>query len=113
MNSYMLDQSNQRMKLFHLLTTLVVYMDFFLTSLMIGNYKFIKGEDPDFMGYSSSYSMIITIQSTDIILNFFKIQIIEVKPITEFSACAMIYLQGHFVTDVISTLPWHSIHPHF
>jgi len=44
---------------------------------MIGNYKFIIGKDEDFLNHKTLYTYIIIIQASDILLNFFKIEIIN------------------------------------
>jgi len=37
---YLIDPNNSKLKKFHLLCSLALFVDFFLTSFIVGNYKF-------------------------------------------------------------------------
>lgn len=44
-SSRLIDAHNNKLKYFHLLVSVVLFCDFFLTSFIIGNYKFYFDED--------------------------------------------------------------------
>ena len=57
--------------------------------------------------------MIIIIQSIDIFLNFFKIQIVDVRLIKDPIEVARIYIKGQLVSDLIAVLPWSVLKPKY
>jgi len=110
----MIEPRNRKLRNFHLLLAVCFYIDFFLTGFIIGNYPFLEKQDqgdPDFLYHRNMYFLIILVQSTDILLNFFKIQTADVKEIREPSSVAINYLKSSFLTDFISVLPYSVINP--
>ena len=91
--------------------SLVLYMDFFITTFILGNYKFQIGENPHFLKHEQVYLFIIGIQVLDIVLNFFKIQIVDVRTVRDPVELAKYYITGQFISDVIACLPWSVIKP--
>lgn len=55
----------------------------------------------------------MVIQVFDIFLNFFKIQIVDVRRVKEPWAVAKHYIMGQFVSDLIAVLPWSVISPSY
>ena len=102
----MIEPQNRKLKFFHILLALTMYVDMFMTSLLIGNYRYQIGEQEEFLNHFEVYSYIVVIQATDILLNFFKIQIIEVTQEKDPGNIAIYYLKSHFITDVISVIPY-------
>jgi hypothetical protein len=50
MKNNMIDPSNKRLKFFHLILALSVFVDFMLTGLIVSNYHIMMGEyDPNFV----------------------------------------------------------------
>lgn len=92
-----------------------LYMDFFLTGFILSNYKFLIG-DPDmhnFLNHETLYTFITIVQVTDIVLTFFKIQIVDVKEIREPITVALNYLKGSFILDVIAVVPYSIYDPQY
>lgn len=58
------------------------------------------------MDHSEIFMYIIIIQSIDIILNFFKKTMIDVKIIDDPITVAKNYIMGEFLFDVVAVLPW-------
>lgn len=65
--------NNRKLHFFHLMVSLVLFYDFFLTGLLLGNYRFLIGQEPEFMDHRFHYRFICVVQISDIVLNFFKI----------------------------------------
>ena len=65
------------------------------------------------MEHDQMYIFISTIQILDIILNFLKIQIVDVKEIKKPIEVAERYIRGNFLSDVIAVLPYSVINPNF
>ena len=57
--------------------------------------------------------VIIFVQVTDILLNFFKVQTVDVKEIREPSIVAKNYLRSSFISDLISVMPYYDFNPIF
>ena len=47
----MIHPSNKRLQKFHVLLCLTLCCDIFMTSLLIGNYKFINGEIDEYLSH--------------------------------------------------------------
>jgi len=48
----MISPTNKRMKVYHLMISLTLYVDFWITSWILGNYKFQQGlEDKNFLNH--------------------------------------------------------------
>lgn len=75
----MIPPGSRKLKYFHLIVSLTLYVDFFMTSFILGNYRFHKGEDPDFVNHKNIYVVVFSIQCTDILLTFLKITTIDVR----------------------------------
>ena len=111
----LIDPQNKKLKYFHLIVSIVLFWDFFLTSFIIGNYKFYFDEkertEGVFKNHVSNYQYICIIQSLDIILNFFKIE--EMKQLVETPfKLGELYLKGNFVADVIAVIPYSAFNPY-
>ena len=106
---YMIDPSNTKLKKFHLLVSFSYYFDFILTSFLVGNYEFQMERQSDFMNHETIFMYIIVIQGLDIILNFFKIKMIDVKIINDPITIGKNYILGEFIFDVVAVLPWSTI----
>ena len=68
------------------MVTVVLFLDFFLTGMIIGNYEFVhqvEGHDANYMDNLDLYVIIGLVQGFDIILNFFKMPKIEGKEIND------------------------------
>ena len=60
LQKYMIEANNARLKKFHLIVSLSLYVDFFLTSFVMGNYKFIVGDyNSEFMYHETIFQIII------------------------------------------------------
>lgn len=57
----MIDPKNPKLKKFHLLVSLTLYMDFLMTSFIVGNYNFQIGKDPRFLSHEKIFAYIIII----------------------------------------------------
>ena len=112
LNGMMVHPDQKHVRTFNLVLAFVTYSDFFVTSLMIGNYQFQIGQSPDYLNNVQFYFIIIIVQVAEIIINFFKLKIIDTKVIDNFWSSAYYYIKDNFVTDVISVLPYHIIAPH-
>jgi len=44
-------KNNKRLKYFHLLVSLTFYVDFAVSSFILGNYRFSKGENENFLNH--------------------------------------------------------------
>lgn len=111
---YLIEPNNSKLKKFHLLASLALFTDFFLTSFILGNYKFQIGlDDPDFMNYRVIYGYINTILGIDIFLMFIKQLKIDVIIIDDPKEIAWSYFSGQLIFDLISVLPWASIEPKY
>ena len=111
----MIEPNSRKLKNFHLVVACALYMDFFLTGFILSNYKFLVG-DPDtreFLNHDTLYTFITIVQVTDIVLNFFKIQIVDVKEIREPITVAVNYLRGSFFLDVIAVVPYSIYNPNY
>ena len=109
----MIEPKNKKLSNFHLLVAICFYLDFFMTGFIIGNYEFLHGTYPDenFLNHKQFYFFVIVVQAIDILLNFFKIQTIDVKEIWEPSVVAKNYLKESFITDCIALMPYNTIYP--
>ena len=90
-------------------------MDFFITGFIISNYKFLVGDpaQKDFMNHENWYTLIIIIQSADIILTFFKTQTVDVKEIREPHIVAWNYVKRSFFYDLIAVVPYSIYNPQY
>jgi len=82
--------------------------------MIIGNYRFthkLEGYDPDFVNHESVYKVIFAIQTIDIILNLFKIPIIEGDEISDPYEVAVRYVGGSFILDLVAVMPYNTIKP--
>ena len=102
----MIEPESRRLKNFDILCSLVLFVDIFMTSFLFGNYQFFFGEVDEFLNHVVVFTIIVLIQSSHIILNFFRVQIIEIEKVRDPVITWELYLKGHFVTDVVSTFPW-------
>lgn len=111
----MIEPNSRKLKNFHLVVACALYMDFFLTGFILSNYKFLIG-DPElhnFLNHETLYTFITIVQVTDIVLTFFKIQIVDVKEIREPITVALNYLKGSFFLDVIAVVPYSIYSPQY
>ena len=105
----MIKRDNRKLKNFHLLVALTLYADFFITAWIIGNYEFllqVEGYDEDFMDHRLKYTFIVFIQIIDIILNFFKMPLVDGKEIKDPTQVYQQYLKGPIVLDIIAAIPY-------
>jgi len=103
----MIKPTNKRLKTFHLIVSLTLYFDFFMTCMVIGNYRFFYGlDEPEFLSHQDLFNVIIVIEAIDTFLTFFKIQIGEAVWIEDPIVVAKSYLLGDFIFDAVSLLPW-------
>ena len=109
----MISPTNRKLKMFHLLVSTTVYIDFCMTGFILGNYRFQIGEDPNFLDHDKVYTLIMIVQITDIVLNFFKMQVIELRLEKNPWTVAYDYIRGQLVSDIIACLPWSVIKPSF
>ena len=111
----MIEPNSRKLKNFHLVVACALYMDFFLTGFILSNYKFLIGdpEEIEFLNHETLYTLITIVQVTDILLTFFKIQIVDVKEIREPLTVALNYLRGSFVLDVIAVVPYSIYNPKY
>ena len=79
--------------------------------LVFGNYHFPEEGEDDFLNQRQYYFFIIIIQTSDIVLNFFKIQTVDVRQINDPVELARNYIVGQFASDLIAVLPWSVIYP--
>ena len=102
----MIEPESRRLKNFDILCSLVLFVDIFMTSFLFGNYQFFFGEVDEFLNHAVVFTIIVLIQSSHIILNFFRVQITEIEKVRDPVITWELYLKGHFITDVVSTFPW-------
>lgn len=58
----MISPSNKKMKYYHLVVSITLYVDFWITSWILGNYRFQQGlEDKNFLNHRSNYSLIMCV----------------------------------------------------
>ena len=106
-DKYMIPPGHKKLQYFHMVVALALYFDFFMTCFLMGNYYFMKTEDfPNFLNHIQIFNWVMLIQVSDIILNFFKIQVIDVEHIIEPKEVGSNYLRGYFLIDVVSVLPY-------
>lgn len=95
------------------MVAITLFYDFFLTGMIMGNYRFLKGEDKNFMNQQFHYKLICVVQIIDIVLNFFKIESgwrrKRINPFRVFFA----YVTGSFIPDVVAVIPYSMINPPF
>ena len=92
---YLIEPSNSKLKKFHLLASISLFIDFFLTCFILGNYKFQIGEDdPNFMNHEAMYWYLNIILGLDIFLTFFKQLKIDVIIIDDPKEIAWSYISG-------------------
>lgn len=115
LDRFMFSGNSRKMKLFTILVVLLLYADFVLTSLLLGNLRYQQGDpaEKDWLAHHSWYTFIITIQGTDILLNFFKILVQDVRTLDTFVEKAQYYLKFYFWVDLISAFPYHSMLPQY
>jgi hypothetical protein len=106
----MIYPNNMRLQRFHYLAALSLYVDFFVTCFLIGNYEFqseIWEYDEDFLNHESIFFYLIFIQGTDILITFFKVIKVDgiIKLSTPYDVAAN-YLKIEFFLDVISVYPF-------
>lgn len=90
-----------------MVVALALYVDFFMTCFLMGNYDFMTTEKkPNFLNHIEIFGWVILIQVFDIVLNFFKILVIDVEHIIEPKDVGSYYLRGYFIIDVVSMLPY-------
>lgn len=109
----MIEPDNKRLKNFDIFCCLVLYVDIFMTCFLFGNYEFLVGKEDYFLHHREVFTIIVLIQSCHIVLNFFRIQIIEIDRVRDPVVTWKWYVKGHFVTDVLSTIPWSMINRKF
>ena len=107
---FLISPDNRRLKYFHLIVALTLFFDFFLTGLIIGNYKFFIGLDNEFCNHRNNYTYICIVQSIDIILNFLKQPFVTKKDSKPREICEA-YLRGNFCTDLIAMCPYSVLYP--
>jgi hypothetical protein len=58
----LIDPSNLKLKRFHLIVSFALYVDFFMSSFIMGNYRFQVGTaDPDFLNHRNIFLLLIII----------------------------------------------------
>jgi hypothetical protein len=107
LSSLRIDMSYRKHLCFAYLVTATFYVDFFVTCRVMGNYRYIQGELPEFLESKTWYKYIIIIQGLDILFNFFRITFEGPIPIDHPPDIIKKYLLGHFLLDFITALPWH------
>lgn len=74
----LIEPQNKKLKIFHLVVSVTLFFDFFLTSFILGNYKFYfdieERQSGVFGNHETLYKFICAIQGMDILLNFFKVE---------------------------------------
>jgi hypothetical protein len=110
---YLIPPNNRKLKFFHLLVAVVLFYDFFLTGLIMGNYRFLRGEDVDFMQHSVHYRFICCIQCMDIWLNFFKIESGQRRKSINPYRIFISYVTGNLIPDIVAVIPYAAIYPPF
>lgn len=100
------------MKLLEMIVSLLLFADLILTCLLLGNLNYQQGaaDEADYLDHNTWYTFIIAVQGTDILLNFFKIVVQDAHKLDTFVDKAQHYLKFYFWVDLISTLPYHTIH---
>lgn len=61
MNRFMIKPTNRKLKMFHLLVSVTLYVDITVTGFILGNYRFQIGEDVNFLEHEKIYTMIIVV----------------------------------------------------
>ena len=108
----LIGSQNKKLKFFHLLVSITLFYDFYLTGFILANYRFLIGKTPNFMSHRISYIYISTIQAIDIVLNFFKLDSTK-QPNRNVSMIFVNYLRGNFLTDCIAVVPYSLFLPQF
>jgi hypothetical protein len=94
-----------------LLVAIALFYDFFLTGLIMGNYRFLMGEDRDFMNHEFHYKLICIVQITDIVLNFLKSDSINRRKLSNPYRVFFSYIKGNFIPDIVAVIPYSVINP--
>lgn len=108
-SKFLIFSNNKKLKYFNLIVSLTLFYDFILTGLIMANYKFMVGQDYEFLEQEFSYLIICTIQVLDILLNFFKCEYSNRRPNPR--DIMWRYLKGNFIYDCIAVVPWSLINP--
>ena len=102
----LIQPDNKKLKYFHLVVAITLVYDFYLTGLIMGNYNFHKGLNPDFLNHKSNYAFICFIQCADIILNFLKMDGSARRANQNPKEIFFNYIKGNFLTDCIAVIPY-------
>ena len=112
----MIPPNSRKLKYFHLIVSCTLYVDFFMTGFILGNYDFHKkfnqgNRDQDFLNHEGVYLVIFVIQATDIMLTFLKITTVDVRQVNDIIDVSKNYITGMFVQDCVAAVPWSLIKP--
>lgn len=111
----MIDPKNLKLNLFHLILTIVFYVDVVMTCFLISNYYYQRGVDgyENYMNHVNIFHLINAIEGIDIVLNFFKIHKIDIVEINDPFEIALKYLEGEFWLDIVSVIPYNMYWPQY
>ena len=94
----------------------MIFLDFFLTGCIIGNYRFFRDDDKqrsDFLNHQFYYTFICLTQVIDIVLNFFKIDHVRKRGQQDPFLIFKNYVKGNFLVDFIAVVPYSIVYPPF
>lgn len=54
-SKFLIDTRNKKLKFFHLIVSSTLFFDFAMTGFLLGNYKFMSGQDVHFFDHEKKY----------------------------------------------------------
>lgn len=112
-HKFLIDSKNKKLKYFHLVVSVTLFFDFYLTGLIMGNYQFMSGMQTNYINHAEKYFYICFIQILDIFLNFFKMRETSNRYDQNAKELMLLYLKGNFLPDVIAVVPYSILNPHY
>lgn len=114
LKKYMIPPGHRRLKLYHEIVSVAIFADIIISSYILGNYEFQL--DPskyeNFMNYEEWYFFINAIEGIDIVLTFFKIQMVDgVIKFNDPLSVASQYFFPMFFIDILSIIPYNTNYP--
>lgn len=108
-NKQMIKPDNPRLVNFRFIVTMAWYFDFGMTTFLISNYWYMRGDKQyeNFIYHKEWFYYIIIVQVLAILSNFIVIVHQDHDQITLPLEIAKVYIKGNFVVDLISVFPYH------
>lgn len=104
---------SKKLKYFHVLLAVTLYFDIIMTSILMGHWEFLQNDYSQSMNHQTVFTVIIIIQGIGILLNFVKAQVIDVQLEDNPTKVALNYINGTFIYDAISIVPYNIVKKDF